>query len=983
MLSWTTSYQLLPQASLLEIDSTPADQSMGLNNLPYDLLLNIASYLDLHDIHTLHLTCKSLHDFASTRPVYRKLAHDLLRRCRPLPLKGFQRLSDLSTDQLIRAVNKASRLEIAWKRRTPQPIQAHDACCDIFDDDDRPESSLTRSTTSNHVNGGRDWYKVVSSPPNEEVDWLSPITSKYTLCATKSGKVVCWDVKTDSCLAEWSPEERWELWKCRVEFDQRTVFFTMARVISGSYDDNRITEFVLMRLDFPEVSVGSASASHPPTFSPISSFNTAGMVMNVFLLDPSNRLLSAFVWISSSNSIGLYVLLDWSKQEYVFIDTGIEGIMSSNWSCILFERNIVIHCEESDAAYQYFYPIPLLRRYNRKVLRNNSNPLLAARVSPARTISKTFKFPKLLSPPILPGHHHHHPPHNNPFTTTVLANGGGMLVPLPPNLVETLNTLLVEGGAVNLGQVLTQGQLDQIFAQAHVVALLHGGQNPGQLPPVPPLQQLQQLVPLQVLQQAPPPPANGGLGLLPSEQGEPPPPTTGSGNDDDIDAGPVSQAHTNGVDSEDPEDEDNNNDAHVGQNGAGEQVAADDVAAAAAGVGGGNQLNPFPVPMWFPESAHFVRQWWPTLPGVPRVSCTVVLLAMHDQQTHRTRFVLAQHYFRVPLDWRSWRETQETIVCTGKHKGKGKGKQRQRKQRHGSRLERVNGVKKIVEGVNGRTHVNGYMNDVASGGGGDGFYNDVDEGTSSSSPYRTPQSDPDQSSPVSVYSNNNDDNDASSEDEDECVCGWSGDQYDDALDSEDGDGDNSMKLWYVSTPFEVVCVLDGDEDDDDGQPVERPRPLVAVDFGHAVWIEYVDDAEGEGESENPENAGGQGVGGSAGASAGIAAGSAGANADIDALFDTEGMDADEEDENLAYVPTVGGFHHPAEAWSRHPEPKRLRFVTFPEYGSGGTLSEGVVHTLEVPDELDLHTVETINIDQSQGAVILSVRDGKIFILCYE
>ena len=45
--------------------------------------------------------------------------------------------------------------------------------------------------------------------------------------------------------------------------------------------------------------------------------------------------------------------------------------------------------------------------------------------------------------------------------------------------------------------------------------------------------------------------------------------------------------------------------------------------------------------------------------------------------------------------------------------------------------------------------------------------------------------------------------------------------------------------------------------------------------------------------------------------------------------------------------------------------------------------EGTVRTLEIPDELDLDTVETINIDQSQGAVIISVKEGKIFILCYE
>lgn len=77
-----------------------------------------------------------------------------------------------------------------------------------------------------------------------------------------------------------------------------------------------------------------------PIFFPLTSFHTTGVVMNVFLLDPPRRLLSAFVWVASSNTIGeqpeeydcvsqidpilgLYVLLDWAKDEYVFVDTGV------------------------------------------------------------------------------------------------------------------------------------------------------------------------------------------------------------------------------------------------------------------------------------------------------------------------------------------------------------------------------------------------------------------------------------------------------------------------------------------------------------------------------------------------------------------------------------------------------------------------------------------------------------------------------------
>ena len=51
-----------------------------------------------------------------------------------------------------------------------------------------------------------------------------------------------------------------------------------------------------------------ASSQHPlelkPIFFPLTSFHTTGVVMNVFLLDPPRRLLSAFVWVATSNTIG-------------------------------------------------------------------------------------------------------------------------------------------------------------------------------------------------------------------------------------------------------------------------------------------------------------------------------------------------------------------------------------------------------------------------------------------------------------------------------------------------------------------------------------------------------------------------------------------------------------------------------------------------------------------------------------------------------
>ncbi|KAI0827740.1 hypothetical protein BC628DRAFT_1338264 [Trametes gibbosa] len=644
--------------------------------------------------------CKALHGFATTRPVYRNLATALLKRCRALPLHGFQRLSDLTDEQLVAAVNQATRLEIAWLTRGPRPST----------------SSPYLNSAEGSTSGKRSWYKIISAPPNEEVDWLSPITSSYSLCATKSGKVVCWDVHRDQCLAEWDPKERWELWKCRVEFDIRTVFFTMAKVLQRSAQsnvrvDDRVMEFVLMKLEFP--------LSGEPTFSELATFKTTGVVMNVFLLDPSSCLLSAFVWVASSNTIGLYALLDWRKEEYAFIDTGIECSMSSNWSCILYQEQIVIHSEESDVAHQYFYPLSVLQQHARPSSTSDSFvPGISLRLAPISIMAAPFIFP-----------------------------------PLTRSQSPESNTYEDEVPNVNAEE--PAGDID----------------------------------------------------------GE----------------GPI---NTNAEDDE------------------GSGTVADS--------------NPFPYPPWYPESAHFVRQWWPTLASVPRLSCTVVLLANHEPDTHRTRYVLAQHYFKVPLIEPDELEQMRTAAA------------------------------KAVEVA----HSNG-VNDA------DDVVNGTDNGAGGSSPSSS-------SSRRSRHTSSSSTNK------------WSA-EYTPEQEPTKGRAAEStmMRLWYVSDPFEVVCVLDGLDDEldpDSGQ--ERPRPLLAVDFGHAVWIEF-----------------------------------------------TYPPEEDRED-------------------------KRLRFVTFPPvtndreamaYGGASSVEslEGIVHTLDVPDELDLDTVETINIDQSQGAIIISVRDGQIFILCYE
>jgi hypothetical protein len=228
--------------------------------------------------------------------------------------------------------------------------------------------------------------------------------------------------------------------------------------------------------------------------------------------------------------------------------------------------------------------------------------------------------------------------------------------------------------------------------------------------------------------------------------------------------------------------------------------------------------NPCPCPPWLPDSAHFVRQWWPVVPNLPHISCTVILFALHDTTAHRTVYTLTQHYL---------------TVATPKPSEVGEGGE--------------SFVKEPVGADGGEVKPKHTLDETQA---------------------------------------------------------------------------SVLKMWYASKPFEVACTPDGAEGEEAGDPDMQPsnhRPLIAVDFGHAVWIEDVE--------------------------------------------------ADQDDDRTQQ------------------DGKALRFVTFPSVDADPWEENGgmanFVTTLEIPEELDLSHADTVNLDQSQGAVVVSVREGKVFILFYE
>lgn len=625
----------------------------------------------------------------------------------------------------------------------------------------------------------------------------------------------------------------------------------------------------------PPVSTIPIPESARPIFDTLTSFHTTGVIMNVFLLDPPRRLLSAFVWIASSNTIGLYVLLDWAKDDYVFVDTGVGCLISSNWSCILHEDQIVIHSEEADAAYQHFYPLEVLRTYGRPrrtaspatyaqtppqaqegaPQENNGEnlpaslkslwnklPTICARLTPSRSISKKFVFPSVLGtsgaavdmPPV--GDEDEEDTEEEDEVGAAEEDQGQIGDNTAPVSEEE------QTGAAEVSSTVPSTEDEQTVGQEESVdedeplddeEEFEGSHEGDEEMSSTPKRRSERRTRFEDEE------GNEGLADGPS--------SSQGGEDevrveDELNAG----SSSSGQASPNPEpvpqaDEDASSSQSTTPATSGPQQLTQDVVGPATPE---SFTNPYPFPPWYPESAHFVRQWWPTLPGVPRLSCTVVLLAAHDPETHRSRFVLAQHYFKVPI-------SSEGLPVVG-------------------------------------------------------------ESSTSSSSHST-----------------------------------------------QADDHDMLHLWYVSTPFEVVCVLEeGDDDEDTG---DRPRPLVAVDFGHAVWVEY---------------------------GAPVVPATLNVRARVDSnspsIYDADIIQPNAEPDTQLHAHFAHFENDHAHPHPRRRVPKCLRFVTFPPvHGRRVRTEEAIVRTLEIPEELDLDVVETINIDQSQGAVILSVRDGKIFILRYE
>ena len=140
-----------------------------------------------------------LYSIADSRAIWMNIARQLLYRCKPLVVKGFPSLRELSTQQLQDAIKLSTRLERNWCHRHP------------------------RMTSSSVI--------VFDFPM---VEMLCSIVKfkQYLLCPTRDGRVITWDLaKKEHAITYTRGNDRdldnapFGLFSGRVDYQTRSLYY--------------------------------------------------------------------------------------------------------------------------------------------------------------------------------------------------------------------------------------------------------------------------------------------------------------------------------------------------------------------------------------------------------------------------------------------------------------------------------------------------------------------------------------------------------------------------------------------------------------------------------------------------------------------------------------------------------------------------------------------------------------------------------------
>ncbi|KAG8682161.1 hypothetical protein FRC09_016969, partial [Ceratobasidium sp. 395] len=287
----------------------------------------MVGYLSVQDVINLRKTCRHLHQFSKTRPVWAALASVIQHR-RAIPLPQWRTLESLDAQELESSVSQAARIENNFLRERPFP-----------------RSVLQVIYT------GRKWGQI---------SWLGQVCGgKYVIIFFRSGILSVWDVTPEKsgCVATLQTGMDNYTHTCEVLQEEQATLIGLAAGAHDTDDDAEPGRYGVYRINFPPSNPGV-------TITQILDAKIDIPITGLFL----DRGLAGVVGPFHNRKSAALQIYDWKTGHGILLDTGIDlqasgfDLTDCDLDVISFPEELVLYAEDSKQSVLHTYTVENIRR---------------------------------------------------------------------------------------------------------------------------------------------------------------------------------------------------------------------------------------------------------------------------------------------------------------------------------------------------------------------------------------------------------------------------------------------------------------------------------------------------------------------------------------------------------------------------------------------------------------------------------------------
>lgn len=324
-------------------------------DLPYETVLAIFMFLDVPDLLRVAPVSRFFHTVANTHAVWHEMLMHYLSECKTLVLDDFAHPSRLPLPELKNVLVRSCALHHNWGRDRPKQITGS------------PHIIQNKHVPSVHAGGP--YY----------------ISDQFMILPESSGALACIDIKNDRLVG-----------KCMLSESAFPLLFSHTESSSVYVV---VTDYVAsaVKLTVRQATFPSASASSM-SFYLIREYELNrrwGIITKIVDVD-RRRLCMLFLhpW-PESDTMKLFVVLDWNDNAAVFLDSGLPYKSRHTGAVVRFSddgEDLTVFSEREDGKWlQHHYKISELKKHNQSLSGGTDLPFHSLR--PYDKVSYNFTDP--------------------------------------------------------------------------------------------------------------------------------------------------------------------------------------------------------------------------------------------------------------------------------------------------------------------------------------------------------------------------------------------------------------------------------------------------------------------------------------------------------------------------------------------------------------------------------------------------------------